>query len=176
MTTLYSGGGGWGQFGYSSLLSRAGCRHTCGQQHSSPLSLVPGVAPTHPRTQKTTYSVTAVWHKECASPPCQQSFAAFRMLDACYLCVCWHVLLRDLVLCGAGVWWCRLLLSASEAELHEAKQRVALLTEHLPGADVAFMIQEDPSLMFEELAPSERQGQGVSLACFLMLPSWPLCS
>ena len=50
---------------------------------------------------------------------------------------------------------CRLLLGASEADLQAAKHRVDLLVEQLPGADIAFMVQEDPSIMFEELAPSK---------------------
>lgn len=68
------------------------------------------------------------------------------------------------------------MLGSSEADLHAAKQRVDVLTEHLQGADVAFMVQEDPFLMFEDLEPSKRvyiEGQrgaacGVlgSLVCF----------
>lgn len=51
---------------------------------------------------------------------------------------------------------CRVLLGASVADLQAAKQRVDVLTAHLPGADVAFMVQEDPNLMFEELEPSKQ--------------------
>jgi hypothetical protein len=47
------------------------------------------------------------------------------------------------------------MLGSSEAELHVAKQRVDVLTEHLQGADVPFMVQEDPLLMFEDLEPSK---------------------
>jgi hypothetical protein len=49
----------------------------------------------------------------------------------------------------------RLMLGASEADLLAARQRVDVLTQHLPGADVAFMVQEDPSLIFEDLEPSK---------------------
>lgn len=49
----------------------------------------------------------------------------------------------------------RLLLGVSARELHVAKQRVDRLTHGLPGADVAAMLEEDPSLLFEELDTSE---------------------
>jgi hypothetical protein len=43
------------------------------------------------------------------------------------------------VLCCAVL--CRLLLGATEADLLEAQQRVSNLAQHLPGADVTFMVQ-----------------------------------
>lgn len=54
------------------------------------------------------------------------------------------------------------MLGSSEADLHAAKQRVDVLTEHLQGADVAFMVQEDPFLMFEDLEPSKRVYRGAA--------------
>ncbi len=54
---------------------------------------------------------------------------------------------------------CRLLLGASVADLQTAKQRVDVLAARLPGADVAFMVQEDPHLMFEDLEPSEQSAR-----------------
>lgn len=62
-----------------------------------------------------------------------------------------------MLLCCAGPSH-RLMLGASVEDLQAAKQRVDVLIQHLPGADVAFMVQEDPSLMFEELAPSKHWG------------------
>lgn len=76
---------------------------------------------------------------------------------------------------------CRLLLGASEADLQAAKQRVDVLAAHLPGADIAWMVQEDPSLMFEELEPS-KQAMALPSACSsgsLLLAcscAWPLAA
>jgi hypothetical protein len=46
------------------------------------------------------------------------------------------------------------MLGAGEDDLRAARQRVDVLTQHLPGADIGFMVQEDPSIIFEDLEPS----------------------
>jgi hypothetical protein len=61
------------------------------------------------------------------------------------------------------------LLGASVAELQAAKQRVDVLAAHLPGADVAFMVQEDPNLMFEELEPSKQSDAAFCLLHLVIL-------
>lgn len=66
-----------------------------------------------------------------------------------------HVHALTMQWCGLCCVLSRLMLGATEEDLHAARQRVDVLRQHLPGADIAFMVQEDPSLIFEDLEPSK---------------------